>query len=111
MNNGMHRKLDGLLYADSVPGESLDWSLDYVDEFKAGETVATSTWVVPAGVTAKFAPLALVPSDDGRLGTTTTVWLTTGAAGSKNEIKNTVVTSAGRTFVRMFYLMSVARLS
>ena len=102
MNNGMHRELDGLLYADSVPGESLDWSLDYVDEFKAGETVATSTWVVPAGVT---------KGDDGRLGTTTTVWLTTGAAGSKNEIKNTVVTSAGRTFVRMFYLMSVARLS
>jgi hypothetical protein len=102
MKNGFYRDLQGRLRIKTTPGDNVDYTLDYIDEFAVGESVSTSTWSVPAGVT---------KGADGRLAQTTTVTLRGGAAGASDPITNTVLTSAGRTFVRTFWLDSVQYLS
>jgi len=53
-----------------------------------GETILTSTWDVPAGLT-----LDAESNDD----TQTIVWITGGTAGNSYTLTNRITTSAGRT--------------
>lgn len=90
-----------------APTEVLDYKRDwkYADEksratggagdgwLDIGETITTSTWSVPVGIT-QATP---APSHADGLAT---IWLSGGAADGVYTITNTIVTSAGRTGVR-----------
>jgi len=73
------------------PSAELDYGFNWADRgwLAAGETITTSTWTVPAGLT------QLTSGVSG--GTVTTVWLSGGAAENDYMITNRIVTSGGRT--------------
>lgn len=53
-----------------------------------GDTIATSAWSVPSGITQNSA---------SNTTTATTIWLSSGTVGQDYEIYNTIVTAGGRT--------------
>lgn len=69
------------------PDEVLDYILDWTDRLGT-DTVATSTWTVPTGIT---------QNSDSATTTTTTIWLQGGTEGESYSFVNRVVTAAGRT--------------
>lgn len=69
------------------PDEVLDYQLDWSARL-AGDTIATSTWIVPAAIT---------KDSDSNTTTTTTIWLSGGTLGDLVEITNRITTAAGRT--------------
>lgn len=81
----------------TVSNYVLDWS-SWLDP---GETIATSGWAIPAGLTS--APGHPATST----GTTATVWLTGGTIGQAYVVPNTITTTLGRTEVRSFSLTIV----
>lgn len=97
-----YRLVDGKPTIDKAPAEVLDYSEDWSDYLALvpGDTIATSTWAVTAGITK---------------GTTTNtasaaiVWLSGGALGALESATNTIVTAQGRTAVRTIYLSIVPR--
>jgi len=58
-------------------------------ELATGETITTSTWTVPTGIT---------KDSDTNVGGVTTVWLSGGTAGATYWIGNHVVTNQGREY-------------
>ena len=77
------------------PQSALDYGFDWSDWLDTGDTVSTSTWKVPAGIT---------NHSESRTTTTTTVWLSGGTVGATYKITNRVVTVDGRTVDRSFYV-------
>lgn len=71
------------------PDEVLDYQIDWSGRLDEADTIATSTWTVPDGLT-EGAPDSF---DD----TTTTVWLTGGTLGTTYDLLNRVTTAGGRT--------------
>lgn len=76
------------------PNEVKDYMLDWSGaapgpRLVTGETISTSTWVVPSGIT---------KDSDSNTTTTTTVWLSGGTAGVHYTLTNRVTTSQGRTY-------------
>jgi len=69
------------------PDENLDYSIDWAPSLD-GDTIASSTWTVPVGVTRGL---------DTNTETITTIWLTGGTAGQNYELMNRIVTAGGRT--------------
>jgi hypothetical protein len=55
------------------------------------DTIVTSTWVVPVGLTL---------SSSSHDTTSTTVWLSGGTAGTRYTLINRIVTAGGRTVER-----------
>jgi hypothetical protein len=80
--------------------EVLDYQVDWSNWLAAGETITTSTWVVPSGLTA---------GTDSHSTTTATQWISGGTVGTKYVVANTIMTSAGRTGERRFQLALVMR--
>lgn len=96
---------------DHDPNAVLDYSVDWKYKspasratgtnpdgwLAAGETISSSTWTVPTGLTQlgpATSPTAPAPSQvDGKA----TIWLTGGTAGDTYKLTNKIVTSAGRT--------------
>lgn len=87
-----------LQWPDKDPNEVLDYELDWAKpdrpRLEVGETLITSDWSVVLGDVvidpdnaATFTPQGL-----------STVWLTSGTAGTKCELLNRVTTSKGRTY-------------
>lgn len=75
-----------------------DAILDYTANWATwldGDTISTSTWTVPSGIT---------KVTDSNTTTTATIWLSGGTAGEKYEIKNTITTAGGRKDERTFKL-------
>lgn len=68
----------------SVEDYELRWS-----SFIGGDSIATSTWTVPSGIT---------KDSDSKTATTTTIWLSGGTSGQVYELVNTITTVAGRTW-------------
>ena len=68
------------------PNERLDYQLDWSARLD-GDTIATSTWTVPPGITAVI---------DTSTTTTTTRWLEGGTEGETYTLINRVTTAAGR---------------
>lgn len=58
------------------------------DGFLQGDTIATSTWIVPDGIT---------KDSEVNTTTTTTVWLSGGTIRKSYTVTNRIVTAAGRT--------------
>jgi hypothetical protein len=69
------------------PDEVLDYGIDWTARL-AGDTIQTSTWIIPAGIT---------KVSDSSTSTSTEIWLSGGAIGASLQITNRVVTSGGRT--------------
>lgn len=69
------------------PDEVLDYEIDWSARLLT-DTIVTSTWVVPTGLT---------EDSTENTTTTTTVWLSGGTTGEVYEVLNRVVTAGGRT--------------
>jgi len=81
----------------------LDWtealySADELDQIAAGQvvtspadTIATSTFTLPSGITASASSFSATKAK---------VWLSGGTDGQSYQIKNEIVTAGGRTFER-----------
>lgn len=88
----------GLPYVTMVPGETLDWSRDWTGELEDGETIATSVWDVPVGLTAGAATHS---------GPYTTQWVTSIEPG-EFAVVNCTTTSAGRVWRRTLVIGVIA---
>lgn len=69
-----------------------DEVLDYVRDWTAlldGDTIATSTWVVPTGIT---------KNSDTHTATAATIWLSGGTLDTNYDVVNRITTTGGRTF-------------
>lgn len=69
------------------PDEVLDYVVDWTARL-AADTITTSTWIVPIGIT---------DENEEQDNTTTTIWLSGGTIGITYEFVNRVVTAGGRT--------------
>jgi hypothetical protein len=76
-----------LSWPDKDPQEVLDYALDWTARL-AGDTIATSSWVLPTGIT---------KASDSHDVSTTKIWLSGGVEGTKYTLVNTITTTAGRT--------------
>ena len=76
-----------LRWPNKDPDAVLDYQVDWTS-WLDGDTIATSTWVVPAGIT-----------EDSSSNTTlvTTIWLSSGTVGDRYEVLNRITTDGGRT--------------
>ena len=70
------------------PDEVLDYVRDWAPLLLDGDTISSSTWVVPDGLT---------KGSDSHTATTATVWLSGGTAGTDYAVVNRIVTAGGRT--------------
>ena len=74
------------------PDSVLDYVLDWVTRWlETGDTISTSTWTVPAGIT---------KDSDTNTNTTTTIWVSGGTDDTDYDLTNRVVTAGGRTVDR-----------
>jgi len=69
------------------PAAVLDYGLDW-SAWLDGDTIDTSTWTITTGLT---------KDGDDHDGTTTTVWLSGGTAGTSYRATNRITTTGGRT--------------
>ena len=74
--------------------EVLDYKVDWADWLTA-DTIASSSWVIPSGITKDFDSF----DDDF-----TTVWFSGGTIGETYTLTNTIVSTAGRTATRSFMI-------
>lgn len=81
------------------PDDVLDYSINWAREL-AGDTISTSTWTVPSGLTEGIST---------KTDTETTVWLSSGTDGSSYDVKNRITTSSGRTMDQTVTLKVKAR--
>jgi hypothetical protein len=80
-------------------GEVLDYQIDWAT-LLGTDTIATSAWVVGAGLT---------KDSDTNSTTTTTVWLSGGTVGTDYECENTITTAEGRTHQRTLGVQVIDR--
>ena len=73
--------------ANKDPNAVLDYQFNWA-AWLGSDTIATSTWDVPDGIT---------KTDEDSSDTTTTIWLSGGTAGTSYEVVNQIVTAGGRT--------------
>jgi len=81
---------------DKDPSAVLDYQIDWTDWLAltppgTADTISTSTWTVPTGIT---------KASDSKTTVKTTVWVSGGTAGQQYELVNRIVTVAGRTAER-----------
>jgi hypothetical protein len=79
---------------DAVLDYTIDWTAWLADS--GADTIASSSWTVPAGLTQNNAT---------RSAAKTTIWLSGGTLGATYRITNRIVTSGGRTAERSFDLV------
>lgn len=69
------------------PNAVLDYYFDW-STWLNGDTIATSTWIVPAGLTM---------ASESETSTRTTIWLSAGIFPERYKVVNRITTAAGRT--------------
>ena len=74
------------------PHAVLDYTIDWT-RWLAGDTIATSEWLVPAELTLTAHTKTIA---------STTVWLSGGTAGESYSVTNRISTDGGRTEDRSF---------
>jgi hypothetical protein len=77
---------------DADPQDKKDYTVNWASRLADAETITTSTWTVPTGITQP------VGSPATNTTTTATIWLTGGTAGVHYKVTNHVVTSQGREY-------------
>lgn len=80
--------------APKDPDEVKDYGISY-DKLLGSDTISTSTWTIPAGITKV--------SDSHDL-TSTTIWFSGGTAGEHYACLNRITTAGGRTYDRTIKL-------
>lgn len=70
------------------PRSVLDYTLSWVNWLAVGETIVTSSWTVPAGIT---------KDSESNTTTTSTVWLSGGTDGQNYILTHSVTTNQGRS--------------
>lgn len=80
------------------PGSTLDYQIDWSAWLETGDTIESSTWVVPAGLT----EVSDSATDDA-----TTVWLSGGTAGASYTVVNQITTTGGRITERSIEIRMV----
>lgn len=80
----------------------LDFSIDLSNLLQTGETINTSSWSVPTGIT----QVTATNSDE-----IATIWLSGGTLNNIYELVNTVVTNSTptRTFINRLYIPIVKK--
>lgn len=73
------------------PDSVLDYGVDWSTWLASGETISTSTWTVPAGIT---------KDSDSKGDNSTLIWLSDGTAGIVYTLANKITTSDSRTVER-----------
>lgn len=89
-----------LAWANKDPDEVLDYKLDWSARLGAGNTIVTSIWIVPAGLT---------KDSDVFTTTTTTIWLSGGVLGVRYELTNRITTTGGHTMDQSVHLRVAAK--
>ena len=74
------------------PDATLDYKREWAD-WLGTDTIATSTWIVPEGIT---------EGETSHDATSATIWLSGGTVGEVYELTNRVTTTGGRTDDRSF---------
>lgn len=69
----------------------IDWSATGIGVLPTGDTIASSTWTVDAGIT---------KGTTTNTTTSTTCWVSGGTVGGNYLLTNTIVTAGGRTLTR-----------
>lgn len=82
------------------PDAVLDYVIDWSGWLATGETITTSTWTVPLGIT---------KDKDSSSDDETVIWLSGGTALSSYDVINHIVTSAGREEDRTLTIQCVDR--
>jgi len=77
----------------------LDYQIDWSD-WLGSDTIATSTWTIPSGITQDSAT---------NTNTTATVWLSGGTAGTAYTLTNRITTAAGRTQDQSIVILVIDR--
>ena len=77
------------------PEAVLDYQINWSDWLPDDDTISTSTWVVPSGIT---------EDSSSNTSTAATIWLSGGTAGTGYAVKNHIVTGAGREDDRTIYI-------
>lgn len=70
------------------PDSRLDYKVDWTSWLELAETISSSTWIVPTGLT---------KVDESTATKTATVWLTGGTAGQTYQVTNRITTNQNRT--------------
>lgn len=78
------------------PSSVLDYGIDWSEWLATGETISTSTWTVPTGIT---------EDSSSKSDTSTLIWLSGGTAGNVYELTNKIVTTGGRTCERSIMII------
>lgn len=82
------------------PDAVLDYSIDWSSWLATGETISTSTWTVPAGIT---------KDSDSKSNTASVIWLSGGTISEVYVLINHIVTSASRTDDRTIYVHMIEK--
>ncbi len=77
------------------PTAILEYTVDWQDWLQTGETIETSTWTVPSGIT---------KDDDTKSTTAATIWLSGGTKGKTYRVTNRIVTNQGRDVPRSIFI-------
>lgn len=77
------------------PTAILDYTVDWQDWLQTGETIQTSTWIAPSGITI---------NDDSNSSSSATVWLSGGTKGKTYRVTNRIVTNQGRDNPRSIFI-------
>ncbi len=77
------------------PNAILDYAVDWAEYLAGVDTILTSVWIVPAGVTQASAT---------NTSTRAVVWLSGGTAGTSYPVTNRITTAGGRTDDRTMIL-------
>lgn len=88
-----------LTWPPKLPAETLDYQVNWTARL-AGDTIVTSVWSIPAGLTGSLQTSTT---------TTATTWLAGGTAGTTYSIENTITTAAGRIMREVIDISVVAR--
>ncbi|GAB3884691.1 phage fiber-tail adaptor protein [Terrabacter terrigena] len=81
------------------PQAKLDYAVDWTAWLQPSETITTSTWTVPAGLTKASSPAESV------VGGKATVWLSGGTAGTRYDVTNHIITNQGREDERTLVIL------
>ena len=78
------------------PADVLDYTRDWTNQLvPRDDTIATSTWTAPTGIT---------KDDETNDDLTSTVWLSGGTAGDTYEVPCTITTTGGRTLEQSIWI-------
>ena len=90
---------DGSFIVDAPnkdPDSVIDYGVDWSAWLASGETILTSSWIVPAGLTL---------DSESNTTTATAVFLSAGIEGESYTLTNRITTSAGRTEDRSMIIL------